>query len=401
MFDAIVVGARCAGSPTAMLLARKGHRVLVVDRANFPSDVPSTHFVWPHGLSYLNRWGLLKQVLATTPSHTVLNVVQDGIELSGTVPLHLLREHFRELHGDDSGVVQRYASVRRRVLDKILLDAAADAGAQVRTGFVVEELIQDKGRVVGIRGKTQDGRSVEERARVVVGADGRNSSVARALGLRKHDVRHKCTFAYWGYYSGFTLPSAYMYQRGRLGVAAAPTNFGQNMLLVWGPRELAEEFRVDLAGNFEQALDLVSPELGKRVRAQGKREGRLFATLDQSAYLRPLFGQGWVLAGDAQCFKDQCTAIGMTHAFRDAELLAAGLDDWLSGDSAFDVALKHYESCLRGPAATAYYDYVCAQAEMRALDHDELQFLSGLRDDQQQTDHFIAMHGGIAIHSTR
>src|SRR5262245_18660490 len=138
MFDAIVVGGRCAGSSTALLLARKGYRVLVVDRSTFPSDVISTHFLWPHGASYLNRWGLLDRVLASTPSHTVINLVNEGIALSGTVPMELLRQHFQQLHGDASGLVQRYCSVRRRVLDKILIDAAAEAGAEVREGFLVE-----------------------------------------------------------------------------------------------------------------------------------------------------------------------------------------------------------------------------------------------------------------------
>src|SRR3954466_7898937 len=111
MFDVIVIGARCAGAPPAMLLARKGYRVLVVDRATFPSDIISTHFLWPHGVSYLNRWGLLDDVLASTPSNTEVTIVNDGISLTGSVPLDLLSQHFRQLHGDDAGVVQQYVNV--------------------------------------------------------------------------------------------------------------------------------------------------------------------------------------------------------------------------------------------------------------------------------------------------
>src|SRR3954466_6565225 len=114
MFDVIVIGARCAGAPPAMLLARKGYRVLVVDRATFPSDVISTHFLWPHGASYLNRWGLLEAVQAVTPSFTKLKLVSEGIPLTGSVPLELLKQHFHALHGDDHGLVQNYMSVRRR-----------------------------------------------------------------------------------------------------------------------------------------------------------------------------------------------------------------------------------------------------------------------------------------------
>ncbi|HYO56986.1 NAD(P)/FAD-dependent oxidoreductase [Archangium sp.] len=396
MFDAIVVGARCAGASTAMLLARKGHRVLVVDRSTFPSDVISTHFLWPHGTSYLNRWGLLDRVLASTPSHTVINLVNDGIALSGTVPVDLLRQYFQQVHGDDAGVVQRYASVRRRVLDKLLVDAAVEAGAEVREGFVVEELISEGNRVVGIRGRTREGTRVEERARIVIGADGRNSFVARSLKLPKFDERLKCTFAYWSYFSGFNLETAQLHRRGRLGMAVVPTNFGQNMTLVWGPSEWSETFRRDVVGNFQRGLDFVSPEIGELVRTRGERQERFYGTLDQAAFLRPLYGPGWVLVGDAECFKDQCTATGMTHAFRDAELAATSLDAWLSGRQPLEEALKHYESRRRSQSAAAYYDYVCTLAEMRPLRHDELQLFVVLRGNQEETNRFIATHADIA-----
>ena len=119
MYDAIVVGGRCAGAPTAMLLARQGYRVLLVDRAAFPSEVISTHFLWPHGASYLNRRGLLGEVLQATPAHTDVHLIHEGIPLCGRVPLPLLQKYFRELHGDAAGVVQKYCSVRRSILDRI------------------------------------------------------------------------------------------------------------------------------------------------------------------------------------------------------------------------------------------------------------------------------------------
>jgi 2-polyprenyl-6-methoxyphenol hydroxylase-like FAD-dependent oxidoreductase len=396
MYDAIVVGARCAGASTALLLARRGHRVLVVDRSSFPSDVISTHFLWPHGMSYLNRWGVLDQVTAVTPTSTVIDVVNDGIRLTGSVPTDLLREYFRDLHGDDSGVVQNYASVRRRVLDQILVEAAAKAGAEVRTNFSVRELIVEDGRVVGIRGRSVDGETVEERARIVVGADGRNSFVARSLGLPKFDERPRCTFAYWSYFSGFDPGHAQLHRRGRLAAAAVPTNFDQNMVLVWGPSDWSREFRADVPGNFQRALDFVSPELGELVRTQGVREERIYGTLDQSGFLRPLHGPGWVLVGDAESAKDQCTAIGITHAFRDAELVTVALDRWLTGETSADEAMAGYEGRRRSQNAAAYYDYICTLAEMRPYRHDELQLFVALRGNQQETDRFIATHADIA-----
>lgn len=395
MFDAIVIGARCAGSPTAMLLARKGHRVLVVDRATFPSDVISTHFLWPHGSSYLKRWGLLEKVQTVTPSFTQLKLVSEGIPLTGSVPLDLLKQHFQTLHGDDHGLVQTYMSVRRRVLDEVLVNAAAEAKVEVRQGCLVERLLMDGDRVVGIAGRTKDGTVFEERAQVVIAADGRNSFLARTLDLPKFDRRKRCTFAYWSYFSGFSVPEGQIHRRGRMAAAVVPTNFNQNMVLVWGPGEWFEAFKRDVKGNHQRALDFVCPEIGEAVR-NGMREERFYGTADQDAYLRPLSGQGWVLAGDAECFKDQCTATGMTHAFRDAELVAAAVDRSLTGQGTFQENFKIYESRRRSQSSAAYYDYVCTYAEMKPLRHDELLLLVALRSNQLEADRFIATHADVA-----
>jgi hypothetical protein len=175
-----------------------------------------------------------------------------------------------------------------------------------------------------------------------------------------------------------------------------PTNFDQNMVLTWGPSEWSREFRADVPGNFQRALDFVSPELGETVRTQGTREERMYGTLDQAAFLRPLHGPGWVLVGDAECFKDQCTAMGMTHAFRDAELASAALHRWLSGDASIEEAMKTFETRRRSQNDAAYYDYVCTLAEMRPYRHDELQLFVALRGNQQEIDRFIATHADVA-----
>ena len=166
-YDVIVVGARCAGSPTAMLLARKGYKVLVVDKATFPSDTISTHLIHPPGVAALKRWGLLDEVVAL-----------------GAPPIDTYAFDFGPLTvtgspgTDDSPVAY---GPRRTVLDKVLVDAAAEAGAEIREGFTVDEITREDGRVTGIRGHDKSGATVTERARVVVGADGRNSMVAHAL----------------------------------------------------------------------------------------------------------------------------------------------------------------------------------------------------------------------------
>src|SRR5262249_32930566 len=151
--DVIVVGARCAGSPTAMLLARKGYKVLVVDRATFPSDTVSTHLIHPPGVSALRRWGLLDRLGAT-----------------GCPALHTYKFDFGPFvisgspgTGENSTV--SYAP-RRTVLDKLLVDAAAESGAEVREGFTVDEVVVDANRVTGIRGRGT-GNPVTEKARFV------------------------------------------------------------------------------------------------------------------------------------------------------------------------------------------------------------------------------------------
>ena len=166
-YDAIIVGARCAGSPTAMLLAREGYRVLVVDRATFPSDTVSSHVVHPVGAAALRRWGLLHRLTAT-----------------GCPPIHTYALDFGPFTisgspGTDEAPVAYCA--RRTVLDKLLVDAAVEAGAEVREGFTVEEVLIEDGRVMGIKGRSTGGEPVTERATVVVGADGRYSVVAQTV----------------------------------------------------------------------------------------------------------------------------------------------------------------------------------------------------------------------------
>ena len=177
MYDAIIVGARCAGSPTAMLLARQGFKVLLVDRATFPSDTISTHILWPHGTEILARWGLLGTLVATGAPPICRHMTFDvgPFALRGAIP-------------DANDGLGGFCP-RRTVLDSLLLHAAAEAGVDVREGFTVEELLVADDTVVGVRGHGRGARPVEERARMVIGADGVNSFVARSARAPEYDVR--------------------------------------------------------------------------------------------------------------------------------------------------------------------------------------------------------------------
>ena len=180
-YDVIVVGARCAGSPTAMLLARQGYRVLLVDRATFPSDTISTHVIQPTGIAALNRWGLLGQLLST------------GCPPVGTYAFDFGPFTIAGSPGTDDSPVA-YAP-RRTVLEELLVGAATSAGAEVREGFTVQEVLTDGGRVTGIRGRGKGGQVVSEHARVVIGADGLHSVVAATVGPEHYHESHHCCAA--------------------------------------------------------------------------------------------------------------------------------------------------------------------------------------------------------------
>ena len=169
MYDAIILGARCAGSPTAMLLARQGYKVLLLDRAAFPSHLPHGHFIHRGGPRQIQKWGLLDDLIAAgCPPVTTFQQSIDDLALTGT-----------DLAVD--GVAFGYGP-RRDVLDKVLVDAAVDAGAELREKFSVQEIFMEGDTVAGIRGRDNDGSpTVTERARIVIGADGRNSMLARAV----------------------------------------------------------------------------------------------------------------------------------------------------------------------------------------------------------------------------
>jgi 2-polyprenyl-6-methoxyphenol hydroxylase-like FAD-dependent oxidoreductase len=190
-FDAIVIGARCAGSPTAMLLARKGYRILAVDRATFPSDTVSTHILHPLGVAALSRWGLLDRLTAT-----------------GCPPIHTYTYDFGPFTiAGAPGTPEAPVGYcpRRTILDKMLVDAAAESGAEIREGFAVEEILVEDGRALGIKGHSKDGQSTTERARVVIGADGLRSTVAEAVRPDRYDEKPILLAAYYSYWSGLPM----------------------------------------------------------------------------------------------------------------------------------------------------------------------------------------------------
>jgi 2-polyprenyl-6-methoxyphenol hydroxylase-like FAD-dependent oxidoreductase len=262
-YDAIIVGARCAGSPTAMLLARNGYRVLLVDRAAFPSDTMSTHIVHPPGISALQRWGLLDRLASTgCPPITRYSFDFGPVRISGSLR-------------PDDGVATTYCP-RRTVLDYVLVEASVAAGAELRERFTVEEVLIENGQVTGVRGHTAGGATVTERARVVVGADGRHSLVAKAVGAPRYHERPTIAAGYYAYSSGLPVEEFEAYIRPPRAFGVAPTNDGLTMIMVnWPRREFAAN-RGDVEGTCARAFQLV-PGFAERLRA-ATRETRFVGT---------------------------------------------------------------------------------------------------------------------------
>ncbi|HEX7167124.1 MAG TPA: NAD(P)/FAD-dependent oxidoreductase [Acidimicrobiales bacterium] len=337
MYDAIVVGARCAGSSTARLLAQRGHRVLVVDRATFPSDTVSTHCIDPVGMRLLHDWGLAEKVFATnTPPLTKFVLTAGQVEYPADAP----------------GAI---CAPRRTVLDKLLVDEAVAAGAEVREGVSVKELLRDGDRVTGIAAVDANGDGFEAQARVVVGADGTNSFVARAVDAEKYDERFAKGVGYYAYYSGTPFENVELAFDLNRFAGIFPTNDGE--VCVFAARE-ADDFpnmRSDPdAAVIETLLD-VNPRIGEGTR-NGTRTSRFFKYDAEPGFFRKPYGDGWALVGDAGFHIDPVTGRGIGHAFRDAELLSRALHAGWSGEAPMAEALAGYHA-TRDDLSRDIYDW--------------------------------------------
>jgi 2-polyprenyl-6-methoxyphenol hydroxylase-like FAD-dependent oxidoreductase len=376
MYDAIVIGSRCAGAPTAMLLARRGRRVLVLDRSTFPSDVLSAHSIQPAGTALLQRWGLLDRVRATgAPFVSDIRFDFGPVVLEG-VPAPI--EGISEI-----------VSIRRTILDTLLTAAAAEAGAEVRQGFTVKELVWDGGRVVGIRGRDAFGHTVEERARVVIGADGDRSFVARAVQAQSYLRRPGTTFTVYSYWRGLDVTAAELSTRpGRFHVAL-PTNDDLVILSQVVPIAEADRYRGRVGERFHEVLSEL-PHLARRVHdAHQVEHFRSVRTSD--SYFRQPAGPGWALVGDAGYHKDPITAQGMFDAFRDAELLADAVDSGLDTDLAS--ALLAYQRA-RDEAALPMYEFTCGLAELAPPDDALQSLIAALDGNPSQISRFLGLIAG-------
>jgi 2-polyprenyl-6-methoxyphenol hydroxylase-like FAD-dependent oxidoreductase len=375
--DVIVVGARCAGSPTAMLLARKGYRVLVVDRATFPSDTVSTHVLHPLGVAALKRWGLLQRLVVT-----------------GCPPIHTYTFDFGPFTIEGSpGTTDSPVAYcpRRTVLDKMLVNAAAEAGVEVREGFSVDEILFEDGRVVGIKGRTKTGEPVTERANLVIGADGRHSRVAEAVRPHHYNEKPMLLAPYYTYWSDLPVDGRFeTYIRPHRGFAAAPTHDGLTLTVGGWPYAEFEANKKDVEGNFLKLFDLV-PEFSARVR--GAKRAAPFAGSPVANFFRKPSGPGWALVGDAGYNKDPITAQGISDAFRDTELCVTAIDQAFSGARSFDDAMGEYQR-LRDEHVLPMYEFTCQLATLEPPPTEMQQLFGAIHGNRAAMDGFVQMNAG-------
>ena len=376
MYDALVVGARCGGASCALQLARKGHKVLLLDRNTFPSDqTASTHMIWAGGVAELKRLDMLGPLAATNcPPMRLFNLDMGDFVLSAEAP-------------PVDGVVDSYAP-RRFVLDTLLVEAAADAGADVEERCSVEELLREGDAVTGVRFSAADGTAREAKARLVIGADGMNSTIAKLVDAPSFDELPQLQGTYYAYFSNFPLNDMEFFSRPGRMVYAWATNDGLTLTGICSPYEEFKKVRQDFDGAFYRELAELAPAFHDRAR-EARRETRWLGGAARNFRRRP-WGPGWALVGDAGLTMDPITAAGITNALRDARFLAEAAHDGLSGTRPMDEAMAHYEK-RRDEAVMALYQFTCDMGRLEPPTQEFIDLFTALQYSPEDTSDYFGI----------
>jgi flavin-dependent dehydrogenase len=311
-YDAVIIGARCAGAATALLLARSGAKVLMVDRQAYGSDTLSTHALMRAAVLQLTRWGLIPALAAAgTPA------IRSTTFHYGSEPI---RVDIKPEHG-----VECLLAPRRTVLDRLLVDAARNAGAEVRHGVLLSDLLfASDGRVIGVSLKDAGGSSMKLRTDIVIGADGRQSTVAQFVNARAYVEGSNASGIVYGYFENLPRDGLHWHFAQNAAAGVIPTNAGHCIFAAVPAQRFSATFRGDIRRGFLKVLEASSPDLRADVE-RGTLIGRLRGFGGAPSYLRQCHGAGWALVGDAGYFKDPLTAHGITDALRDADLLSRAI----------------------------------------------------------------------------
>ncbi len=381
MYDVIIVGAGCAGAATALLLGRRGHRVLLVDGATAAPEGRQALLLHRQGPRRLAHWGLVPR-LAAAGAPPILSLVEDLGD--GALGGRDLMVH---------GVAFAYGP-RRAALQATLVDAAIGAGVELRQGFTVDEYVIDGGRVTGIRGRTAGRPAVAERATLTIGADGGHSALAHATGAAQLDHAPPRTCWYLSHWSGVAESGLTEIVRDRHAILAYPTHEQLTAVLVGWPAEEFPSVRADIEGAFWAALRR-APELEPRLRA-GRREEGWHGAAELPSFSRMPWGNGWALVGDAGCHRDPAFAAGAGEALRDAELLAEAVDAGLFGLLPMPEALDGYHR-RRDEADRLDREEHRWAARVGSLDDHALRLRAALREHPDEANrYFMASSDMIA-----
>jgi flavin-dependent dehydrogenase len=275
------------------------------------------------------------------------------------------------------------------VLDKILVDAAAEAGAEVREAFTVEDVVVEDGVVVGIRGHGSGAHTLE-RARLVVGADGRNSRIARAVRAEEYNAKPMLQWSYYTYWSGLPIDGMETVIRPDRGWGAFPTNDSLTLLVLGWPHAEAAAYKADVEGNYLKTLEL-APEFAARVR-DATREARFTGGAVTNYFRRP-FGPGWALVGDAGYDKDPITAQGISDAFWDAEHFTTALSDASEARRTFEDAMSTWQRA-RDEHAMPMYEFTTQMATLEPPPPEMQSLLAAVHGNQRAMNDFVSVVAG-------
>ncbi len=377
IYDVIVVGARCGGAATSLLLAKRGYKVLMVDKATFPSDTISTHIVFPPGVDFLKRWNILDDILATNcPVIHKMNLHPGPLKISG-VPL--------PVNGTST-----ILGPRRIVMDKILIDHAVRAGVDFREDCKLESLTFDGERVSGIRYSNGKG-SLEERCRVVIGADGRNSLVARSVKAPVYEEKPVITCLYYTYFSGVPMKELSLLLLDHQGMAMVPTHDDQVCIPQSWPIEQFKTIRSDIEGNYMRSFK--KSTLLSELMANAKREDKFYGMTDLPNFFRKPYGPGWALVGDAAHHKDPIAGQGIMDAFISAELVVDALHRAFSGQEDYDSSLSKYET-TRNECMIPKYHFSSDFAKLEPPSPEMAALMEAVSRQQKYSDQFLGVIAG-------
>jgi 2-polyprenyl-6-methoxyphenol hydroxylase-like FAD-dependent oxidoreductase len=344
-YDVVIVGARVGGATLASLLGRRGLRVLLLDQAEFPSDTLSTHITYGDSFGIweeIGAWPAIQRIGARGLVAIDWQQLEPGTSISG---------NFRPVNGHDYSLC-----LRRLVLDAILVETARETpGVTVSTRTKAVEVLRENGRAVGIRYERREGAGSLARgaayADLVVGADGRFSLVAEAVGSRSYNVVPPIWFPFYAYMRDVEpldppVLEILDSEEGGGTLMFAPCDDGIWIAIIYTEQRRFEEFRRDHTRIFDERIK-ADPRVSGRL-AGARRITPVRGRGDIENFMRVAAGRGWALVGDSGQHKDPIYGQGIGDATRTAALLAEYAARGLGGEQDFDSALAEFH---------AYRDY--------------------------------------------